>query len=68
MKTLLEVLFSLTVLIMSALTFSLPVMLLWDWLMPDIFGLGEISWMQAFGLVLLSGFLFRDSSSSSKDK
>jgi hypothetical protein len=26
---------------------SLPVMLLWDWLMPTIFGLPEITWFQA---------------------
>jgi hypothetical protein len=38
---------------------SLPVMLLWDWLMPTIFGLPEITWFQAWGLLWLTGFLFR---------
>jgi hypothetical protein len=38
---------------------SLPVMLLWDWLMPEIFGLKEITWLQAWGLSILCGFLFK---------
>jgi hypothetical protein len=40
---------------------SLPVMLLWDWLMPTIFGLPEITWFQAWGLLWLTGILFRPS-------
>ena len=43
---------------------SLPVMLLWDWLMPEIFGLHEITWMQAWGLSLLCGLLFKSHTSS----
>lgn len=38
---------------------SLPIMLLWDWLMPALFGLPEITWFQAWGLMALMGFLFR---------
>lgn len=34
------------------------VMLLWNWLVPDIFGLGTITYLQAFGLLLLSRILF----------
>lgn len=45
------------------LLFSLPVMLLWDWLMPTIFGLKEITWLQAWGVLVLSGFLFKSSTS-----
>ena len=29
---------------------SLPFWLLWNWLIPDIFGLPEITWLQALGL------------------
>ena len=29
---------------------SLPFWLLWNWLIPDVFGLPEITWLQAFGL------------------
>ena len=32
---------------------SLPFWLLWNWLIPNIFGLPEITWLQAFGLWLL---------------
>ena len=38
---------------------SLPAMLLWDWLMPTIFGLKEITWFQAWGLMFLCGLLFK---------
>lgn len=38
---------------------SLPTMWLWDWLMPEIFGLKEITWMQALGLNALCAILFR---------
>ena len=35
------------------------VMLLWNWLMPVIFGLTTITIWQSFGLILLSSFLLR---------
>lgn len=44
-----------------ALLCSLPVMLLWDWLMPQLFGLGEITLFQAWGLNMLCGLLFKTS-------
>ena len=47
-----------------AVVMSLPVWLLWNWLMPAIFGLKQITWLQALGLLLLSGCLFRSSNSS----
>ena len=45
---------------------SLPFWLLWNWLIPDIFGLPEITWLQAFGLwtflvlVRSSNFKYKD--------
>lgn len=42
-----------------SLLFGLFVMWLWNWLMPEIFGLGLISYWQAWGLVLLSHILFK---------
>jgi hypothetical protein len=38
-----------------------PVMLLWNWLMPEIFGLSEITFWQAIGLNVLCTILFRPS-------
>ena len=40
------------------LLLGLPLMLLWNWLMPIIFGLSEISFWQAVGLNLLASILF----------
>ncbi|MHB8088761.1 MAG: hypothetical protein ACYDH2_11010 [Anaerolineaceae bacterium] len=35
------------------------VMLLWNWLMPDIFGLKQVNYWQAWGLFILSSLLFK---------
>jgi len=43
------------------------VMWLWNMLMPDIFNLPKISYLQAVGLVILFHILFPTNSSSSKD-
>ena len=49
-----------------ALILGLPIMLLWDAIMPDIFGLGEITFWQAVGLGILSGCLFKNNINISK--
>jgi hypothetical protein len=36
------------------------VMLLWNWLMPEIFGLKHVTYWQAWGLVILSHLLFKN--------
>jgi hypothetical protein len=41
-----------------ALAFGWFVMLLWNWLMPAIFGLGIITYWQAFGIVVLAKLIF----------
>jgi hypothetical protein len=47
------------------LLFSLPVMLLWNaCLVPAIPGLAQIGWLQAWGISILCGFLFKNSTSS----
>jgi hypothetical protein len=47
---------------------AIPVMLLWNALMPDIFGLPTIGFWQALGLSILSSLLFKSSSTSSSSK
>jgi hypothetical protein len=42
-----------------ALLLGLVVMVLWNWLMPDLFGLKQLSYWQAWGLVLLAHILFK---------
>lgn len=37
---------------------SLFVMLLWNWLLPDLLGAAPITWLQALGLIALSRILF----------
>ena len=48
-----------------ALLMGLPTMLLWNWLMPEIFGLKAIGFWQAVGLNFLSSILFKSSSTTS---
>jgi hypothetical protein len=38
---------------------GLPLQLLWNWLMPDLFNLPYISFWQAVGLNLMAAILFR---------
>ena len=42
-----------------ALITGLPVMLLWDWLMPAIWGLPTITFVQALGISCLCGLLLK---------
>jgi len=41
-----------------ALVLGFVVQWLWNWLMPDIFGLNPISYWQAFGILFLAKLLF----------
>lgn len=46
--------------VVLGLILSLPVMLLWNYcLVPAIAGIHEIGWLQAWGILVLSGFLFK---------
>lgn len=45
--------------------FSLPIMLLWNGcLVPAVTGLSEISWLQGWGISILSALLFKSSAST----
>ena len=43
--------------LLIGLVLSIPLCLLWNWLMPNIFGLPTISILEAFGLSALITFL-----------
>lgn len=45
---------------------GLPLMLLWNWLMPELFNLPQIGFWQAVGLQLLATLLFKNTNTSSK--
>jgi hypothetical protein len=49
-----------------SLIMALPTMLLWDWLMPELFGLKTITLFQAWGLNFLCGMLFKSHTNTSK--
>ena len=44
-------------LVIWSLVLAWPVKLLWNWLMPGIFGLARITFFQAFGLKFLLGLI-----------
>ena len=45
-------------LIVWSIILAWPFQLLWNWLVPNIFGLSKITFFQAFGLKLLLGIIF----------
>ena len=45
--------------VLIAFLFGWVVMLLWNWLMPAIFGLPTIGFWKAWGLVILAHILFK---------
>lgn len=52
--------------VVISLVLALPVMWLWNGcLIPAVSGVHEITWLQAWGLSILCGFLFKNSTSSS---
>ena len=58
-KIILMILGGLCIGIVMAFVFGWIVMLLWNWLMPSIFGVGTITFWQAWGLVVLAHLLFK---------
>lgn len=67
MEHLAEILGAIVLIIVIAILFAFPVMWLWNWLMPVIFGLTKITVWQALGLMILCQFLFKNTNSSNKD-
>jgi len=52
---------------MILLILGYPLMWLWNWLMPIVFGLPEITFWQAIGLNLISTILFKSTTIKNKD-
>ncbi len=56
---------SVVVAVVVGLLFSLPVMWLWNAaLVPAIPGIQTIGWLQAWGILMLCGFLFKPMTNS----
>lgn len=47
-------------LFLRVLVLSIPVAMLWNWVIPDIFALPSITYSQALGISLLCQLLFKD--------
>ena len=52
--------------ILLAFICAIPTMLLWNWLMPELFGLKTIGLLQAWGLNVLSGIWFKPTINTTK--
>ena len=53
--------------VVITLLMTFPVLWLWNWLMPVVFRLPEITFWQALGISLLSSLLFKSYNFSSKN-
>ena len=53
-----HVVWGITMVLAFIFLFGLFIQLLWNWLIPDIFGLRNITYLQAVGLLILSRLLF----------
>ena len=61
------ILTAILVIALAAAILGFPLMWLWNWLMPSIFGLTEITFWQALGLNALSAILFKSNVTTKKD-
>jgi len=66
-KALIAIFAALFLFALIAFIIATPLWLLWNWLMPIIFGLTKITWLQALGLAFLSAILFKGHSTSSSN-
>ncbi len=63
-----KVLFFMTMAVLFCMAIGYVVMLLWNWLMPDLFNLKPINWWQAIGLFVLFRILFGGFKGGSRGK
>jgi|APMI01.1.fsa_nt_gi hypothetical protein len=50
--------------VVVSLVVAIPVFFLWNWLMPVVFGVKAITFLQAWGLLLLASFFFKPPSTT----
>ena len=66
-QTLYNVAYIIGLVALVVIALGFPLMIVWNWLMPSIFGLPEITFWQAIGLNLLSTILFKPTIKTNKD-
>lgn len=64
-ETITKIIVALVTVIAVGIVIAFPIKWLWNWLMPNIFGLMELTFYQALGLNVLIGFLFNGIKSTS---
>lgn len=57
-----------SIILIFVLIATLPVQLLWNWLMPFIFGLPKLGFWQTAGLLLLANLLLKSNTSTTGKK
>jgi len=67
MKGLEALLLVIGLLVLSALILAIPTMLLWNALLPHLFGTPQITLYEAIGVNILSGILFKSNVNVKKD-
>lgn len=67
-KILVGVLMVVGAIVLVAVLSAVPVMFLWNALLPDLFGIQAIGFWQALGISTLCGLLFKNSTSSNSKK
>ena len=55
---------TLGIILLASFITAYPAMLLWNWLMPTIFGLTTLTFWQTLGLIILAHIIFPKSSSN----
>jgi hypothetical protein len=66
-ETIGSILTAILLIVLVAAILGLPLMWLWNWLMPGIFNLPEITFWQALGLNALSTILIKPTINTKKD-
>ena len=66
MEVLGKILAVIGIVVLIGVLMALPIMWLWNWLMPEIFGLITLNFWQALGISMLSSMLFKPTSNTNK--
>jgi hypothetical protein len=66
-QTLYNVAYIIGMIALAVVALGFPLMVVWNWIMPDIFGLPEITFWQSIGLNFLSVILFKPTIKTNKD-
>ena len=64
-KALTLIILSISIMIALNIVMTIPLWILWNWLMPTIFGVAKITITQALGLLMLAGIIFRSNTTKS---